>query len=32
MPPWYYPWAKLDAAERQALIEGLDATTAQEAR
>ena len=26
MPPWYYPWAKLDAAEREALIRGLDAT------
>jgi hypothetical protein len=32
MPPWYYPWARLDAAERQALIEGLDATAAQAPR
>jgi hypothetical protein len=26
MPPWYYPWAKLTAAERQALVRGLDTT------
>jgi hypothetical protein len=26
MPPWYYPWARLDAAERQALIRGLEST------
>lgn len=23
MPPWYYPWARLSAEERQALIRGL---------
>lgn len=32
MPPWYYPWARLNATERQALIEGLGATTIQEPR
>ena len=32
MPPWYYPWAKLDAAEREALIRGLDATLGRGAR
>jgi hypothetical protein len=32
MPPWYYPWAKLKAAEREALIRGLDATLAQGTR
>lgn len=32
MPPWYYPWAKLNAAEREALIRGLDATLGQGAR
>jgi mono/diheme cytochrome c family protein len=26
MPPWYYPWARLTAAERQALIQGLEGT------
>jgi hypothetical protein len=26
MPPWYYPWARLTAAERQALARGLEAT------
>jgi mono/diheme cytochrome c family protein len=26
MPPWYSPWAKLDAAEREALSRGLEAT------
>ena len=26
MPPWYYPWARLTATERQALIRGLEAT------
>ena len=26
MPPWYYPWARLSAAERQALAHGLEAT------
>lgn len=26
MPPWYYPWARLSADERQALIRGLEAT------
>ena len=26
MPPWYYPWAKLSSAERQALIQGLEVT------
>jgi hypothetical protein len=26
MPPWYYPWAGLSSAERQALIGGLEAT------
>jgi hypothetical protein len=30
MPPWYYPWAKLNTAERQALIRGLEATLGQE--
>jgi hypothetical protein len=32
MPPWYYPWGKLNAAERAALIRGLDATLGQGAR
>jgi hypothetical protein len=32
MPPWYYPWAKLDAVEREALIRGLDATLGRSAR
>ena len=32
MPPWYYPWAKLNAAEREALIRGLDATLGRGAR
>jgi hypothetical protein len=26
MPPWYYPWAQLTAAERQTLVQGLEAT------
>lgn len=26
MPPWYYPWARLSAVERAALIRGLEAT------
>ena len=26
MPPWYYPWARLSAAEREVLLRGLDAT------
>ena len=26
MPPWYYPWAQLSRAERQALVRGLEAT------
>jgi heme-binding protein len=26
MRPWYYPWALLTAAERQALTQGLEAT------
>ena len=26
MPPWYYPWARLNATERQALIRGLEGT------
>jgi Haem-binding domain len=26
MPPWYYPWARLTAAERQALARDLGAT------
>lgn len=26
MPPWYYPWAKLSSADRQALIQGLEVT------
>jgi mono/diheme cytochrome c family protein len=26
MPPWYYPWARLSPAEREALIRGLEAT------
>ncbi len=26
MPPWYYPWARLSSEERQALIQGLEAT------
>lgn len=26
MPPWYYPWARLSPAERQALVRGLEAT------
>jgi mono/diheme cytochrome c family protein len=26
MPPWYYPWAQLSSAERQALIQGLEIT------
>jgi len=26
MPPWYYPWARLSSAERQALMQGLAAT------
>lgn len=29
MPPWYYPWARLSAAEREALIRGLSATLGQ---
>jgi hypothetical protein len=32
MPPWYYPWAKLTAAEQEALIRGLDATLDQGTR
>ncbi len=30
MPPWYYPWARLSTAERQALIRGLEATFGRE--
>jgi hypothetical protein len=26
MPPWYYPWAQLSAAEHQALVRGLEQT------
>jgi hypothetical protein len=26
MPPWYYPWPRLSAAERQDLIRGLERT------
>ena len=26
MPPWYYPWARLPAADRVALIRGLSAS------
>ena len=26
MPPWYYPWARLSSAEREALERGLQAT------
>ena len=26
MPPWYYPWGRLSSAEREALIQGLEAT------
>lgn len=26
MPPWYYPWGRLSSAERQALMQGLEAT------
>jgi hypothetical protein len=26
MPPWYYPWANLNATERQTLIRGLEGT------
>jgi mono/diheme cytochrome c family protein len=26
MPPWYYPWAQLTTAERQKLVQGLEAT------
>ena len=26
MPPWYYPWAGLSSAEREALVRGLQAT------
>jgi Haem-binding domain len=26
MPPWYYPWARLSAVEREALIRSLEAT------
>jgi hypothetical protein len=26
MPPWYYPWARLSSAERQALLRGLETT------
>jgi mono/diheme cytochrome c family protein len=26
MPPWYYPWARLSHAERQDLINGLEAS------
>ena len=29
MPPWYYPWAQLSAAERLALVQGLAATLGQ---
>jgi hypothetical protein len=25
MPPWYYPWGRLSAAEREALLRGLEA-------
>jgi len=32
MPPWYYPWATLNAAEREALIRGLDGTLGRGAR
>lgn len=30
MPPWYYPWAGLSAAERQDLNYGLEATLGSE--
>lgn len=26
MPPWYYPWGRLTAAERQELVHGLEVT------
>ncbi|MBI4522269.1 MAG: heme-binding domain-containing protein [Deltaproteobacteria bacterium] len=26
MPPWYYPWAHLSGADREALVRGLGAT------
>ena len=26
MPPWYYPWGRLSSADRQTLIQGLEAT------
>jgi len=29
MPPWYYPWARLSAAERDALVQGLAASLGQ---
>ena len=32
MPPWYYPWANLSTAEREALIRGLQATFGGEAK
>ena len=32
MPPWYYPWANLSTAEREALIRGLQATFGSEAK
>jgi hypothetical protein len=32
MPPWYYPWAQLSAAEQQALITGLEQTLGTENR
>jgi hypothetical protein len=30
MPPWYYPWARLSAAERRALTRGLEQTFGRE--
>jgi len=29
MPPWYYPWGRLSAAEREELARGLEATMGQ---